>query len=60
MGENGPVCEAILTYSQSSDPTSEHFKDQSTLYAQSEFRPCLFEETDISEAVLVERQLTLE
>lgn len=31
--ENGPVADAILSYSQSTDPTSPHFSDQTELYA---------------------------
>nr|WP_315225326.1 penicillin acylase family protein [uncultured Albidiferax sp.] len=34
---NGPVAEGILTYSQSSDPTSAHFSDQTRKYAAGEW-----------------------
>ena len=33
----GPVAEGILTYSQSSDPTSKHFSDQTRKYAAGEW-----------------------
>ncbi|WP_367849688.1 penicillin acylase family protein [Rhodoferax sp. WC2427] len=33
----GPVAEGILTYSQSSDPTSSHFSDQTRKYAAGEW-----------------------
>ena len=32
--DKGPVADAILTYSQSTDPTSPHFADQTRLHAQ--------------------------
>jgi acyl-homoserine-lactone acylase len=38
----GPRAMAILTYSQSGDPNSPHFTDQTELFARKEWRPILF------------------
>jgi acyl-homoserine-lactone acylase len=46
--QNGPVAEAVLSYSQSTDPTSPHFADQTRLFSQSQYRRVLFTEADIS------------
>jgi acyl-homoserine-lactone acylase len=39
---DGPRAMAILTYSQSSDPVSEHFADQTELFSKKQWRPVLF------------------
>ncbi|MHA7815661.1 MAG: acylase [Pseudohaliea sp.] len=41
--EDGPAGEALLTYSQSGDPASPWFSDQTELYRQKRWRPVLFE-----------------
>jgi acyl-homoserine-lactone acylase len=46
--EDGPNAEALLLYSQSEDPNSPHFVDQSDLYSRGEFRACLFDEAMIA------------
>ena len=46
--DDGPLAEAVMTYSESEDPDSEHYVDQSWLYGQGELRPCLFREDDIA------------
>jgi acyl-homoserine-lactone acylase len=45
--ETGPRASALLTYSQSTDPLSSHFADQTLLFCGKQFRPVLFEEADI-------------
>jgi len=40
--EEGPVADAILTYSQSDDPDSPHFSDQMSLYSSKTWRPLAF------------------
>jgi len=47
-GADGPNARALLTYSQSGDPTSEHFTDQTWLFSRKEWRPVLFRERDIN------------
>jgi acyl-homoserine-lactone acylase len=47
FGEQGPEARAILTYSQSENPESPHFADQSHLYAKEQLRPVLFRDEDI-------------
>ena len=52
--ENGPQARGILTYSQSTNSSSDSFNDQSTVYSQTGgFRPLRYTEEDIA-ANLVE------
>lgn len=44
----GPVAQAIMSYSQSSNPDSPHFEDQSQLYSDSIFRDIAFTEEQIA------------
>ena len=37
--ESGPVAEAVLSYSQSTDPASPHYADQTRLFSESEVSP---------------------
>lgn len=46
--ETGPVARAAMTYSQSEDPDSPYFKDQSELYATETLRDVAFTESDIA------------
>ncbi|HEY7775507.1 MAG TPA: penicillin acylase family protein, partial [Kineobactrum sp.] len=41
--DDGPVAEALLTYSQSGNPASAHFTDQTELYRNKQWRPALFD-----------------
>ncbi len=50
----GPRAQAILTYSQSGDPGSEHYLDQTRLFSQKRLRPVLFDEAAIAEDVVRE------
>lgn len=47
--EDGPEAEALLSYSQSGDPESPHFDDQTQLYAEKAWRPIRYTQTDIEE-----------
>jgi len=47
MTPQGPQAQAILTFSQSHDPQSAHFDDQTKMYAEKMWRPVLFNEADI-------------
>lgn len=40
--DKGPVAEGLLAFSQSSDPTSAHFKDQTQLFSAQQWRPLPF------------------
>jgi acyl-homoserine-lactone acylase len=52
--DEGPEAQAILSYSQSGDPDSEYFSDQTALYRDKMWRDILFEPTDIArEAISV-------
>ena len=39
---DGPVAEALLTYGESGDPTSEFFSDQTLRFSEKQWRPILF------------------
>lgn len=43
----GPRADALLTYSQSNDPASPHFADQTEMFSRKEWRPVLFGREDI-------------
>ena len=44
---SGPRGKAFLTYSESGDPTSPHYSDQTELFAKKQWRPVLFLEKDV-------------
>jgi len=46
--DEGPSARAVLVYSQSEDPASAHYRDQSDLYAEGVLRPVLFTEAEIA------------
>ncbi|NJA07166.1 acylase [Methylococcaceae bacterium WWC4] len=43
----GPHGQAVLAFSQSTDPKSPHFADQTELFSKKGWRPCLFRDADI-------------
>ncbi len=45
--DDGPEGRAVTTYSQSSDPASPHFADQTELFGTKQMRPILFDDADI-------------
>ena len=55
--DDGPRAEAFLTYSQSGDPSSEHFTDQTELFSSKQWRPILFDQDSI--AADVKREYTV-
>jgi acyl-homoserine-lactone acylase len=48
LGEDGPKGRAFLTYSQSDDPKSPHYRDQTALFSAQEWRPLVYSEADIA------------
>ena len=46
--ESGPHAKAFLTYSESGDPASPHFTDQTELFAKKQWRPILFREAEVA------------
>lgn len=44
---NGPECEAIMSFSQSTDPDSPYFSDQTELYSDKKWRACHYAQKDI-------------
>jgi acyl-homoserine-lactone acylase len=47
MTPEGPQAEAFLSFSQSHDPESENFADQTQLFSDKTWRPVVFDEADI-------------
>lgn len=47
LSAEGPRARALLTYSESEDPTSPHYDDQTERFGDEQLRPVLFEEADI-------------
>lgn len=46
--DQGPTADMFLSYSQSHDPESENFSDQSQLFSKLQWRPVLFTAEDIT------------
>ncbi|HMJ16032.1 MAG TPA: acylase [Polyangiaceae bacterium] len=44
----GPHAEAVLSYSQSTDPSSPHFADQTRVFSEAHYRPIAFTEQQIA------------
>jgi len=47
LDKQGPRCQGIASFSQSSDPDSPYFSDQTVLYSNKVWRPCHYSQTDI-------------
>jgi acyl-homoserine-lactone acylase len=45
--DDGPVADAILTYSESDDPDSPHLNDQMALYSSKTWQPLPFTRAQI-------------
>jgi acyl-homoserine-lactone acylase len=58
LTEDGPKARAFLTYSQSGDPSSPYFTDQTRLFSEKQWRPILFRDDAIAAAT--EREYTVE
>jgi acyl-homoserine-lactone acylase len=57
--ENGPVARGLLSYSQSHNPESEQFDDQTGLYStQPQLRPLRFTEADIAANLVKEMNIS--
>jgi acyl-homoserine-lactone acylase len=46
--DEGPRAQAFLTYSQSGDPESVHFSDQTELFSKKAWRPIAFAEAEVA------------
>ncbi|MBB3104561.1 acylase [Azomonas macrocytogenes] len=51
----GPVAKGLLTFSQSSDPDSPHFKDQTELFSKQDWQPLPFTKNQIQADKEVEK-----
>ncbi|MEM9730254.1 MAG: penicillin acylase family protein [Myxococcota bacterium] len=47
FNDDGPRATSIAAYSQSKDPNSPHYADQTRLYSMKQFKPVLFRDDDI-------------
>ncbi len=56
----GPQADMMLAYSQSHDPASPFFADQTRLFSQSQWRPMLFKADEVKNATVKTVTLTLE
>ncbi|RKH04419.1 acylase [Corallococcus sp. CA047B] len=55
----GPTANAVLTYSESGDPKSPFYSDQTQLFSQKKWRPILFTDAQIAaDAALVETNIS--
>jgi acyl-homoserine-lactone acylase len=50
MSASGPKARALLTTSESRDPSSPHYDDQTLVFPTKQLRAVLFEEADIAAA----------
>jgi acyl-homoserine-lactone acylase len=48
--DQGPKGRAVLTYSESSDPASPYFADQTRLFSNKEWRPILYSDAEVAAA----------
>jgi acyl-homoserine-lactone acylase len=48
LGKDRPKGQAIISYSQSADPQSPNFADQTQLFSQRKFRPMLWTDAEIA------------
>lgn len=60
LGASGPRARAIMVYSQSDDPTSPYYQDQSELYPTEGMRDVAFTEEEITAALVESLTLTLD
>jgi len=56
--DKGPLAEALLTYSQSGNATSEHFSDQTKMFSKKQWRPVLYKTEDINKDIKSSLTLT--
>ncbi|OYX48654.1 MAG: hypothetical protein B7Y90_09475 [Alphaproteobacteria bacterium 32-64-14] len=50
--DEGPKSQGFLTYSQSTDPSSPHYSDQTELYSKKGWDDLLFRDEDVEEATI--------
>ncbi len=55
--DDGPVSEGVLTYSQSTDPTSPFSGDQTRLYSDKGWDPLLFDPAEVRDNTVSEIDL---
>jgi len=56
--DEGPVAQALLTYSESGDPSSEHYTDQTHLFSTKKWRPILYKMEDIKKDIQSRKVIT--
>jgi acyl-homoserine-lactone acylase len=58
--DEGPQAEMLLSYSQSHDPESAFFSDQTQQYSQLQWRPVRFTESEVTDNTVETLELTQE
>jgi len=56
--DTGPKSQGFLTYSESTDPTSPHYSDQTELYSKKGWDDLLFNDADVEKAVVSRVQIS--
>lgn len=59
FGDDGPLAYGLVSYSQSTDPASSYFNDQSQRYSQKDYRQLFFTDTDIEANLIPNGTTTL-
>lgn len=59
FGDDGPLAFGLVSYSQSTDPASSYFNDQSQRYSQKDYRQLFFTDTDIEANLIPNGTTTL-
>lgn len=57
--DNGPEAYGLISYSQSTDSSSDFFNDQSEMYSMKNFRPIIFDEAAIQANLLPQGEATI-
>ena len=60
LGEGGPDARAVMSYSESDNPSSPYFDDQTRRYGQGTMRDVAFTEEEIAADTQEELELTLD
>ncbi len=56
--DQGPKSQGFLTYSESTDPTSPHYSDQTELYSKKGWDDLLFNDADLEKAVVTRTKIS--
>jgi len=57
--DNGPEAYGLISYSQSTDSSSDFFNDQPEMYSMKNYRPIIFKQSDIEANLISQGELTI-